>query len=397
MGVGVRTQPSLWAVWPTLAATWVAFAHVISFQGLAIWVIGGSILTALAVYSLAHLGRKLFALALMFVVPIVVAGAADFLGGDNAGPITRSALMASAVTAAMCVILASSHPQLILVPSVCLLGGALGLGAADQVLWLVGIWVVAAALTLSMLGPYRQEHLRERAQLVPFAAMLSFFGLVGVGALLILSSFINQPWTIPGSGALDSGITPSVVIENENENENENEPLVGVAEVSTADTESVLERIINWLVIALLVLLLLILLWLVGALIRRLWSSLRWWWVRVRLRRGPPTSQIIGAWTWVRLRRMRYDSALPVWMSPDIAADWGNSNGDPDLALVALNASHVYFGRGVDGFDLTHMVESTWSAARRAGIGPRASLRRRWMWWARGPRVSDLYCVSATS
>lgn len=389
--MNTRTHPSAWALWPTLAATWVAFSHVVSFQGLFIWVIGGSILTAGIVLPLAFAHRRLLSVIAMLSIPWVIGFAAEYLGGDSAGPVTRSALMASAVTGAMCIVLAGRYPQWIVPISILLLGGALGLGAADQVLWLVGMWIVATALTQSMLGPYRQEHLRDRQRLIPFAAMLFVTGLVGVGALLVISPFVHQPWTIPGTRALNSGVAPGVVTETETETG------IGVAEVSPAETESLVERVINWLVVALLVLLVLLLLWLVIALARRFWSSLRWRWLRMQLRRGTSTSQIIGAWTWVRLRRVRHDDALPVWMSPDIAAEWAHAHADPDLALVALNASNVYFGRGGDESSLAQMVESSWAAAMRIGAAPPSSLRQRWRWWARGPRVSELYCVSATS
>ena len=32
----IRRHPSAWSLWPTLAVTWIALAHVLSFQGLAI-------------------------------------------------------------------------------------------------------------------------------------------------------------------------------------------------------------------------------------------------------------------------------------------------------------------------------------------------------------------------
>lgn len=388
--MNTHTHPSAWALWPTLAATWVAFSHIVSFQGLFIWVIGGSILTAVIVMPLAFAHRRLLALLAMLVLPFLIGGLADYLGGASAGPITRSALMASAVTGAMSVVLAGRYPQWIVPISIVLLGGALGLGAADQVLWLVGMWTVAAALTFSMLGPYRQEHLRERRRLIPFAAMLSLCGVVAVIGLAIVAPFVDSPWTIPGAGQIDSSVVeaPAVV---------ESSPVTESESVSVAEPpESVIEKVINWLVVVLQVVLLLVLLLIVYALLRRVWAAMRWSLLRLRLRRGSPEARIVGAWTWVRLRRVRYEQALPLWMSPDIARDWAQSNGEPDLAVVAANTSLIAFSPETDSLELPSLGSSSWSAALVAGRAPQGSLRQRWRWLARGPHESDLRCIPAT-
>ena len=380
--MNTRAHPSAWALWPTLAATWVAFSHVVSFQGLFIWVIGGSILTAVIVMPLAFAHRRLLALLAMLVLPFLIGGLADYLGGASAGPITRSALMASAVTGAMSVVLAGRYPQWIVPISIILLGGALGLGAADQVLWLVGMWTVAAALTLSMLGPYRQEHLRERRRLIPFAAMLGLCGVVAVIGLAIVAPFVDSPWTIPGAGQIDSSVVES--------------PTVVESSPVAEPPESVIEQVINWLVVVLLVVLLLVLLLIVYALLRRVWAAARWSLLRFRLRRGSPQARIVGAWTWVRLRRVRYEQPLPLWMSPDIAQDWARSSGEPELAEVAANASLIAFSPEIDSSVLPSLASTSWSAALVCGRAPQGSLRQRWRWSARGPRMSDLDCVTAT-
>ena len=380
--MNTRAHPSAWALWPTLAATWVAFSHVVSFQGLFIWVIGGSILTAVIVMPLAFAHRRLLALLAMLVLPFLIGGLADYLGGASAGPITRSALMASAVTGAMSVVLAGRYPQWNVPISIILLGGALGLGAADQVLWLVGMWTVAAALTLSMLGPYRQEHLRERRRLIPFAAMLGLCGVVAVIGLAIVAPFVDSPWTIPGAGQIDSSVVES--------------PTVVESSPVAEPPESVIEQVINWLVVVLLVVLLLVLLLIVYALLRRVWAAARWSLLRFRLRRGSPQARIVGAWTWVRLRRVRYEQPLPLWMSPDIAQDWARSSGEPELAEVAANASLIAFSPEIDSSVLPSLASTSWSAALVCGRAPQGSLRQRWRWSARGPRMSDLDCVTAT-
>ena len=396
----LATHPSAWALWPTLAATWVAFSHVVSFQGLFIWVIGGSILTAGVVLPLAFAHRRLLALLAMLVLPFLIGGLADYLGGASAGPITRSALMASAVTGAMCVVLAGRYPQWIVPISIVLLGGALGLGAADQVLWLVGMWTVAAALTLSMLGPYRQANLRDRQRLIPFAGMLLLTGLVAVLSLLVVAPFIGSPWTIPGAGTVEASAeaidSVAVVEESVPPPDVESVPESVPESVAESESESVVEQVINWLVVVLFVVLLVVLLLIVYALLRRAWVAVRWSLLRFRLRRGSAESQIVGAWTWVRLRRLRYDNPLPLWMSPDIAQDWARSSGEPDLAVVAANASVIAFSSDIESLNLPSLSSASWSAALVFGQAPQGSLRQRWRWSARGPRVSNLSCVPAT-
>jgi hypothetical protein len=368
--------------------TWVAFSHVVSFQGLFIWVIGGSILTSVIVLPLAFAHRRILALLAVLVIPLLIGGLADFFGGNSAGPVTRSALMASAVTGAMCVVLAGRYPQWIVPISILLLSGALGLGAADQVLWLVGMWTLAAALTLSMLGPYRQEHLRDRQRLIPFAGMLTLTGLVAVVGLLVVAPLAGSPWTIPGAGTVEASadaVAPVVVTEQSVQ------PPVAVSE-----SESIVEQVINWLVVVLLVVLLVVALLFVFAVVKRVWAAIQWSLLRFRLRRGLPESQIVGAWTWVRMRRLRYDNPLPVWMSPDIAQDWARTNGEHDLGVVAANASLITFSPEIDASVLPLLSAASWSAALTCGRASPGSLRQRWRWSARGPRVSDLSCVPAT-
>jgi len=391
--MNARTHPSAWTLWPTLAATWVAFSHVVSFQGLFIWVIGGSILTAVIVMPLAFAHRRLLALLAMLVLPFLIGGLADYLGGASAGPITRSALMASAVTGAMSVVLAGRYPQWIVPISIVLLGGALGLGAADQVLWLVGMWTVAAALTLSMLGPYRQEHLRERRRLIPFAAMLGLCGVVAMIGLAIVAPYVDSPWTIPGAGRTESPVVEAPAVVEADLPEVVSPEVESVVEPQ----ESVIAQVINWLLLLLLVVLLILLLLILYALLRRVWAALRWSLLRFRLMRGSPEARIVGAWTWLRLRRVRYEQPLPLWMSPDIAQDWARSSGEPELAVVAANASLIAFSPETDSLELPSLGSKSWSAALVCGRAPQGSLRQRWRWLARAPRVSDLSCVAATS
>jgi len=393
-----RAHPSAWALWPTLALTWVAFAHVVSFQGLTIWVIGGSLLTALVVLPLAFAQQRLLAIAAMIGMTILVPALAESLGGESAGPITRASIMSAGVTGAMAIIVAGRYAKFIVPVSLVLLCGALGLGAAGQVLWLAGIWVIAAALTLSMLGPYRQEHLRERRRLVSFAAMLTAIGFLALVSLVVIAPFLTSPWTIPGSSietqtplapVTETSVEPLPVTPDiESSAEQVQQP------IASGEPQVITEQIIQWILWLLLLLLLLILIFIVLALLRRAFIALRWMLLRHRLKRGTPAAQVIGAWTWVRLKRARYDQPIPVWVSPDVAVDWARKEGDTELARIATITAYVAFSS--DPQVTPSESAFAWKSALSAGKAPRGSLRRRWLWLARGPRVSKLDCESAT-
>jgi hypothetical protein len=384
----VRRHPSVWCLWPTLAVAWIVLAHVVSFQGLAIWVIGGSALTALVVLPLALAGRRLLGLAAMPVMTFAVPMLAEWLGGNTAGPVTRASLMACATTAAMALILPTRYPLAMLVPSLLLLGGALGLGGAGTALWVVGLWLVAAAVTAAMLGPFRQRHLRDRVRLVPFAEMLTGVGLLAVIALIAMAPFLRNPWTMPGSVLVAVPDTTVVVPPPPT-----SPPLVTpttAPPVSPTDPppttvpiqdQNLVVSLLMKVLIALLILLLLILLLLI---VWRIIVALLWSRERRQLSRGSREQRAIGAWTWTRLRRARYDRPLPVTASPDVAVTWARRLGDPDVLAVAEIAARVAFNpeASIDRAAATR----AWQAARLAGRRPRGSLRSLWIWSGRTPR-----------
>lgn len=364
---GLRPRASLWVLWPTLGATWIAFAQVLSFQGLVLWVVGGSLLGGSVVGVLAGFGRPLLALVAMVVLPIVVAGATEFVGGTTAGPITRSSLMATAVAGSMGLLLNTRWPASMLLPSLFLLGGALGLGAAEDVLWLSGLWAVAAVATLAMFGPLRNEHLRDRARLAPFSLLLVGLGLVAVVATVGLSLFLRDPWTIPGASSVSAPVSPQSTPPPAEAPTSVEEPVsVTTPEVESSSVAasrdsvvvSVLRLILFALALALLAAIVIVVIW-------RLLVGLRWWWLRRRLRSGSASDRVVGAWTWLRLQRARWGLPLPAYASPDVATEWARKVGAPDVlavaevvALVAYDPSaHVDSGN----------ARACWQAARRAG------------------------------
>jgi len=449
---------SSWAPFPTLAVAWIAFAQVLSFQGLAIWVIVGSTLTCLAVGGLARARHVPVAMLLGVLFTAAVPFLASTLGGNSAGPIVRASLMACGVSAAMAILLHTRTPLTMLAASLMLLGGALGLGAAGQAVWLVGLWTVAALLTLAMLGAYTRDDLSETRRRRAVASTMIVVGLAGVAGLLLLGAVYGTPWTVPGAGptiapptatptvtptvtptptptatpptsvpplptpsrtpplvtpppvlitpptppsatasvlptrtlAITPAPTPTPTITPTPTPTITPTPTVTPTPTPTT-TPVVAEKPINPILRLLLLiaagLLALALLVLLALLAWRLLVAALWARTRRGLRRGSRGNRIAGAWTWVRLRRARYDRPLPVSASPDVAVGVAEAAHDTDLARVARLTADVSYNPLTVVTD--DDVDAAWTAARAAGRRPRgASLRERWRWSGRRPKTA---------
>lgn len=403
-----RHYASLWVIWPTTFATWLAFAQVISFQALALFVVGGSVVAAMVIAALCRAGRRLLAVLGIVVLTLGFAWIAEMLAGNTSGPVTRATLMACGVTGAMGLMLHTRYPIAILPASILLLAGALGLGAAGQVPWLAGLWTVAAVLTMAMLGPYRQSDLRDRSRLWPFAAMLLVPGLVAVLAMAVLNPLMTDPWTIPGTGQVavlpdsadptaapspssapsePTSADPSADSSSPQSEESYTSSAPAPAAPTAPPTESVEavspNSLLSWLQVLLLLLLLLVVLAVLVLITWRLWVALLWWRLRGRLGSGSGRQRAIGAWTWLRMRRIRHDSALPVSVSPDVALMWARETAEADVLTIAQVVAPVAFDDSLVVSD--EDASRAWVAAGTAGRLPPGSLRQRWRWALRTP------------
>jgi hypothetical protein len=399
----MRRYASAWAIWPTVAATWLAYAQVISFQALALFVVGGSVIAALSVTALCRAGRRLFAVVALVVLTFGFAWLAEVLAGNTSGPVTRATLMACGITGAMALMLHTRYPLAILPASLLLIAGALGLGAADRVPWLAGLWAVAVAVTIGMFGPYRQGDLRDRRRLGPFALMLLVPGLVAVLSMAIVSPLMTDPWTIPGSGqvAVLPTPSPSAVSPTPSPSPSASSSASSVAPSSSPSASTVPptaaplppaeevdavspSSLISWLQLALLLLLLILTLLVLALIAWRAWVALLWWRLRRRLDSGSPRQRAIGAWTWLRMQHLRRDAPLPVSVSPDVALTWARGAGEADVLTVAQVVAPVAFD------DALPVAEGdaarAWAAALSSGRLPLGSLRQRWRWALRTPR-----------
>ena len=352
-GVGLAAR---WAPLPTLAVGWACFAQVLSFRGVAIWVAGGSLLVLLVMRMILGVGRVVLGLLSGVALTLVFAFLADTYGGTTSGPLARATLLACGLTAASVAFSFTRYRLLLLVPTFALLGSALGLGAAGRSGVWVGLWVVAAAVTAAMLGPYRERDLAARGRRLPFALLIACSGLVAIVALVFTSPMLVAPWTIPGGGG---GATPSavalapvaplppVVLAAPSSIVTappvSQPPIVSPAPPPPEASASIISTIIQWVLLILLALLLLLLLLLAWLLVRRLSSWIRWRALRWRLSRGTPEQRVVGAWTWIRLRLAMRGDPLPDSASPDVAVEWALARGDSSLATVARLTARVAF------------------------------------------------------
>ena len=396
--------PQTWAVLPTLAVTWIAFAQVLSFRGLVVWVVLGSLLTLGLVGALLSLGQRWLGLLAGVAFALGWSALAELLGGNTSGPITRATLLACGLTAAMVAITLTRYRLLMLVPALALLGSALGLGAGGGVVAIVGLWSVAAAVTVAMLGPYREADLAARERLAPVAVLLAGFGLASIAAASLAALLLGQPWTIPGAG------TVALPVLGRDASAPVPDPAASAAAVATASTstastaaapvtpppatvpadagaDSLISTVMSWLAVLVLVLLLLLVLVVLWLLTRRLVAWVRWPLLLLRLRQGTPEQRVVGAWTWVRMRRAMRDRPLPVSASPDVAVEWAMSTGDSAVATVARLTALVAFNP--TGTITMPDSARAWESARRSDrVVPGSSLRQRWRWASRPPRMT---------
>jgi hypothetical protein len=323
-----------WAPLPTLAVAWACLAQVLSFRGVAIWVAGGSLLVLVAMRALLRAGRSALGLTAGIILTLGLAFLADAYGGDSSGPLARATLLACGLTAASVAMAFTRYRFALLVPSLALLGSALGLGAAGRSGAWVGLWVVAAAVTAAMLGPYRDRELAGRERVVPFALLAGTAGFIAIAALLFTTPLLGTAWTIPGAGSAEAGVAPAIAATSQT-------PIVVVPPPETS-SETIATNT-PWLLLIVIGLLLAFALFLVWLVVRRTLHWIRWRTLRRRLSRGTPEQRVVGAWTWLRLRLAMWGDPLPKSASPDVAVEWALAHDDSALAIVARLTAQVAF------------------------------------------------------
>jgi len=406
--------PAAWASLPTLVVGWAVFAQVVSFRGLVTWVVLGSLGVWLLVGALLSAGRVWRAMAIGMPATVLLALAADRLGGATSGPLARSTLLVVGLVVAAQLLAFSRVPALSLLPMLAMLACGLALGAAGSAFAWIGAWVVAAACSLLILGPYGSNMLAARERLRSLATLIALVGVAAVLVASIASALLGRPWMVAGVEANWQG-PPAVVATADNPPVVEAAPamadappladlaaeaspviapsaataaIVPAATRTVAPPPPALPSWVLWFALAVAVLGLwlvlmagLLLAWFVG---RRLVAWGRWRLLRLRLSSGTPEARVIGAWTWMRLRMAWLGTPLPAWVSPDTAAEWSGSWGNPDLVALADLTAALAFNPA--GRSSTSQGAQAWRLARlalraaqsgtlrdriaRAGVGP---------------------------
>lgn len=346
----MTSRPGLRVIVPTLLGCWIALAQVLSFAGLAIWVITGSVLTAWVILSVLSQRRLGMALVIGLVTTLLLTGLAEKLGGSDSGPVTRATLMAVGATVAMALITQTRYPSWILLPSAMLLAGALGLGAAGHAAWLVAAWVPLSCISLLIIGPYSGRDLSKVARRHGTALMIAGSGLVAALLLGALGWLFATPWSIDGSGIAIGAHTEVSAVTTEVDRapdgaspdlvtppgDASSAPAAVAANSPTAaDTEPLRPPFLRWWVVVTFWLAVIAALLIVGLCVERIWIWLRWRALRARLRRRAPAESMLGSWEWMRLRLARAGHPLAAPLSPDVAAGEALSLGDDELAWLA--------------------------------------------------------------
>lgn len=378
-------RPRYQRVLPLIAASSALFGTVVSFRGLAVWVIVPALVCAASVGIVATGRSRWIALAIALALGPGVATLAEFLGGTGSGPITRSSLIAVSLSCMAALIACTSRPGMSLLPCSAMAVGALGLGGAGQLGMWVGVWVVLAGATLIALGPYPADELRHPRRLRAIALMLVLAGVASVGGTVLASALLRAPWTIPGtfepSPSMAAPTSPDATLPGDQSSS---------ATASTPDAEPVT---LSWWLLAIAVVLLLMLAALVIAVLRRTVVWVRWRYLRRSLRRGSPRDQLIGAWTWCRLRLAYRGAPLPAWASPDTV---GPSYPHPGVFALAQQVAPAAFDVRADPGP--QVVQEAWNLAVAIDRASAGAWRNRWAAARHGParaRERDIPASSA--
>jgi hypothetical protein len=381
---------SAWSLAPLLIVNWIAFANVLSASGVLLWVIIPSLIGVQMMLIMIRAERRILAGVALFGLSALAVGLSDVIGGTTSGPITRSTLMMTTCAGLMVLLWRTGVPASAAVVSLGALAGALGLGAADRIVWWVGLWVVAVAVYLAAVGPLRTDDLRGRSRLQGFALMLLTAGLLASLAGNALQTVMRDAWTITGgtvvgaqtnSGApvragqqpdaveeilvTVAGAEPDVAAQEEPGTRADSRPVEPTAQPvepdaveGTAEAESRRGSFKTVLLMAAFLLYCLLLLLAIAL------ADVHLAWVMLRrsLRKGTPAQQVRGAWLWLRLQWARSGYVEHAHRTPDSIARHVDTSDDVLLRDLAELATHAIYAHAPD-IDAAQ-ARQAWSMAR---------------------------------
>jgi hypothetical protein len=426
-----------WSLLLLFVANWIAFANVVSLSGHLLWVIIPSVLAAQAMVIMIRADRRMLAAPVLLLLTVLAAGLSELIGGSTSGPITRSTLMMTTCAGLMVLMWRTSVPSSAALVSLAALAGALGLGAADRIVWSVGMWVVCVCAYLAAVGPLRHSDLADPGRLKSLVAVLLTAGVVASVAGNALYRVLDHPWTIgsvgpqalggvadtgssavtsnrgesgdagtvrgsasdlsrPGKPPRDAGVrgTPRSVTDSE---EGMNTPKEAVTASGSGTANQAMPprswiEILGLAALALLgVLILAVALWVA-------WVQMKWLLLRARLRGGTPAEQVAGAWHWLRLRWAQSSYFDYVNRTPDRIAFLAASQRDPVLEDLARAATEALYARQPE-LDVKDAAEA-WQNARilraRAAGGLPARARASLITPSAASRRESAYAVGSS-
>lgn len=373
-----------WAVLPTLAINFAVFAQILSFQGLVLWVVSTSIVSWFVVSVCLKSHRRTFAWIAGLLMPLAFAALAEFIGGTSSGSIARAAFLSCGLTSAAAIMGVTHYSRLLLVPMTFLLVSALALGATGNAVAWVGAWVVAAGFSLMILGPYSEHELLPCERLRFVAIVMGIGGLAAVVGTAAATALVQQPWIVHPKGlTLQTEDPPSL-------------PSVGVgtgrAETPSqapANPSDLLNSLGSFALKAFGIIAIALIIWLVIGIGRRLLVVIGWRLELRQLETGFPREQVLGAWTWTRLKLAQHDQPLPLHLSPDVAVSWAADNGQTDLAKLAELVAPVAFSGNTQ--PTPEQASRAWELAYEIDYASRGTTwRQRWTWSLRSINATRL-------
>jgi hypothetical protein len=288
-----------------LVAT-LAYSGAVTTRALAVFVIPAVFLVSLVSLSLtrrtsaaaAGIASALLALGLAEIVNIV--------SGEQSGPVARSSFFAAISTAVAVSYADRWSPISVCVPVTAVLGGALFLGAAGEVIPVVAVLAVLLTLSVPLLEAARRRPARSlrTAWMTPLLAIVA--GVVAFGTSQLAPALQDRAPKVFGVAQADPRIKPLHPISTASPAA----PLTAtVADAHTGGggrSGPVTLIVITVAAAAM------------GLLLLRLGIvALAWKRLRRRLRRGSPAQRAVGAWSWAVLRLRSYGVFVPPSLSPD--------------------------------------------------------------------------------
>lgn len=312
------------AVLLTCLVAALACSGAVTMPALLTYVLPGCLVVGLVGMWLSRTIGSGAATSLAVLVALAIAEMTNVTSGDTSGPVARSTFLAASGTAVAVVLARRAAPLLVATPVGGVLGAALWLGAADEVVPVLGVVVALMVLVLpSLARSERREASVRRRVVVPVVAMLTVTAAIAADRLQ--DALATGSPVVFEAAQVNPGITPPGVGESE------------AAASSTSPTGSPttvtrpkpdVPRPVWWVVTLGGVVLLLL-----GVLVRVLWVALRSRRRRLRLRQGDPITSTLGAWHWTLDRLRAHGVAVPDTVPPDEVASGRHRLGLPDEPL----------------------------------------------------------------